>query len=312
VLGLLVVLALNHPLVVVDGEGTCPAPAEVEARLDALIPRVDEREPQDRAVLERISTGLRIDLRRDDGERLAERLLAGNGSCKDLAAAAAVVIAAWELHLKPEIAGRANLPGADRPSAAVETAPRPPASAAIEARVGMLASLAGSDVAPGAILAGSITPAAHRLGAAVGLSGAAQRVQTVSQSSSGGARWMRGVLALGPQYRFDLPGRFKLDLHADGLLGLLHVEGTSSGALIGDPTATWSARSDLTVQLGAGAGVRAFHVWGTLAAWVGLRALVWPGHQRVVVVVDGNPAAAGEIPRLDAELAVGASWGRFP
>ena len=310
-LGPLLVLALSHPLVVVDGEETCPAPADVEARLDALIPRVDEREPQDRAVLERTDAGLRIDLRRDDGERLAERLLPTTGSCGDLAAAAAVVIAAWELRLKPEIAARVNLPAPARPPALVETTTAAsPARARIEARAGLLASLAGGDVAPGATIEASVTPAASRLGVTIALSGAAQRVLTLEQAGGGGARWTRGVLALGPQYRVDVPGGLKIDLHAGGLLGFLRVEGTSSGALTDNPPATWSARSDVAVQLGAGAGVRAMRAWGAVAAWIGIRVLAWPGHQRLLV--EGNPAASGELPRLDGELAAGASWGRFP
>ena len=163
VLGLLIGIWLSHPLVVVDGEGTCPAPSDVEARLGALIPQVEEREPQHRAVLEHSAAGLQVDLRRDDGERLAQRVLDGRGSCADLAAATAVVIAAWEARLNPEIAARMKLlPDGDKPVPKPEdkTVPKPelktagsaappPSSVGLEGGIGVTASIAGSDLAPG-------------------------------------------------------------------------------------------------------------------------------------------------------------------
>ena len=313
---LLFVLSLTHPLVVVDGEETCPAPGEVEDRLSALIPRVDERESQDRAYLQRTGSGLLIDLRRDDGERLAQRVLAANGSCSDLAAATAVVIATWEMHLKPGIVAHVDLPADPSPPATARSAgggaarSTPLARSNLEARIGVLLSQAGGDLEPGLTIGGSFTPTSRRLGMTIGLSAAAQRLQAVAQSGGGGARWTRGVLALGAQYRFDLPGRLLVDVHGEGLGALVRVEGASPAGTTANPPQTWSSRADFSGQVGLGTGVRAARAWGPAAAWIGVGLLVWPGHQRLQV--DGNPAASGELPRIEGEVAVGAAWRRFP
>jgi hypothetical protein len=317
---LLIGIWLSHPLVVVDGEGTCPAPSDVEARLGALVPQVEEREPQHRAVLERVAAGLQVDLRRDDGERLAQRVLDGRGSCADLAAATAVVIAAWEARLNPEIASRMKLPGGDQappkpepePAPELKTAgsapPRPPL-VGLEGGIGVLASVAGGDVAPGLTLHGALMSPSDRFGATIALSGAGRHVQVLDDANGATAGWMRGVLALGADARLHGFSQLVFDLHLDALLGLLRVEG-ASGTSSTDPLATWSSQSDTGVQVGAGAGVRVMRAWGSLGLWLELGARMWPGHQRLVV--EGEPQATGEVPRYEGELALGAYWRRHP
>jgi len=299
---------------VVDGEGSCPAPSDVEARLGALIPQVEEREPQHRAVLEHSAAGLQVDLRRDDGELLAQRRLDGRGSCADLAAATAVVIAAWEAHLNPEIAARMKLPGGDRPAPApqpeLKTAPPPPPSrVGLEGGIGVVASMAGSDVAPGLTLQGVLMSPGDRFGATMALSGTGRRVQVLDNGNGATAGWMRGVLALGADARLHGFSQLVFDFHLDALLGLLRVEG-ASGTSSTDPLATWSSQSDIGAQLGAGAGVRVMRTWGGLGVWLGLGGRAWPGHQRLAV--EGEPQATGEVPRYEGELALGVSWRRRP
>ena len=322
-LGLLIGIWLSHPLVVVDGEGTCPAPSDVEARLGALIPQVEEREPQHRAVLEHSAAGLRVDLRRDDGERLAQRVLDGRGSCADLAAATAVVIAAWEARLNPEIAARMKLlPDGDKPVPKPEdkTVPKPelktagsaappPSSVGLEGGIGVTASIAGSNLAPGLTIQGALMSPSDRFGATMALSGAGRRDQVLDSANGATAGWMRGVLALGAQARLHGFSRLVFDLHGDALLGLLRVEGVS-GTSSTDPLATWSSQSDIGVQVGAGAGVRVMRAWGSLGLWLGLGGRAWPGHQRLVV--EGQPQATGEVPRYEGEVALGVSWKRHP
>ena len=316
--GLLIGIWLSHPLVVVDGEGTCPAPSDVEARLGALIPQVEEREPQHRAVLEHSAAGLQVDLRRDDGERLAQRVLDARGSCADLAAATAVVIAAWEARLNPEIAARMKLPGGDKPAPVPKpelTAvpplppPPPPPHVGIEGGIGVLASMAGSDIAPGLTLQGVLMSPGDRFGATMALSGSGRRDQVLDNANGATAGWMRGVVALGPDVRLHGSSQLVFDLHVDALLGLLRVEG-ASGTSGTDPLATWSSQSDISAQVGAGAGVRVMRAWGSLGVWIGLGARAWPGHQRLAV--EGEPQATGEVPRYDGELALGVSWRRHP
>jgi hypothetical protein len=323
VLGLLISIWLSHPLVVVDGEGTCPAPADVEARLGALLPQVEEREPQHRAVLEHSAAGLQVDLLRDDGERLAQRVLDARGSCADLAAATAVVIAAWEARLNPEIAARMKLPPdaekpvpkpEDRPAPKPElktagAAPPPPAFVGLEGGIGVTASIAGSDLAPGLTIHGALMSPSDRFGATMSLSGAGRRDQVLDNANGATAGWMRGVLALGAQARLHGFAQLVFDLHGDALLGLLRVAG-ASGTSSTDPLATWSSQSDIGVQVGAGAGVRVMRAWGPLGLWLGLGGRAWPGHQRLVV--EGQPQATGEVPRYEGELALGVAWRRLP
>ena len=317
-LGLLIGIWLGHPLVVVDGEGTCPAPSDVEARLGALLPQVDEREPQHRAVLDHSAAGLQVDLRRDDGERLAQRVLDARGSCADLAAATAVVIAAWEARLNPEIAARMKLPGGDNPVPVpvpkpelktADSAPPRPSHVGLEGGIGVVASMAGSDIAPGLTIQGALMSPGDRFGATMALSGAARRDQVLDNANGATAGWMRGVLALGADARLHGSSQLIFDLHVEALLGLLRVEG-ASGASNADPLATWSSQSDIGAQVGAGAGVRVMRAWGALGVWFGLGARAWPGHQRLVV--EGEPQATGEVPRYEGELALGVSWRRHP
>ena len=132
--------------------------------------------------------------------------------------------------------------------------------------VGVLLSQAGGDLEPGLTIGGSFTPTSRRLGMTIGLSAAAQRLQAVAQSGGGGARSIRGVLALGAQYRFDLPGRLLVDVHGEGLGALVRVEGASPAGTTASPPQTWSSRADFSGQVGLGTGVRAGREWGPAAA----------------------------------------------
>src|ERR1700690_2739079 len=85
----------------VIGSGDCPAPADVSRRLAEILPPHAEGEPRGpaaphRARIERSQSRVHIELLLPNEERIAERDLEADGSCDDLAAALAVVIAAWE------------------------------------------------------------------------------------------------------------------------------------------------------------------------------------------------------------------------
>jgi hypothetical protein len=301
----LIALALASPLssIEVTGDEVCPQPADVQRQLRALLPPagdpVSAGTVAHHARVSRAGDKTRLELAGADGARIAERELDRTGSCDALAAAAAVVLATWEADLDPRISDRVNLPPPPRAAAPLVVAqPSPPgAPMRFSLGVGLLASVSGGQLAPGAKITGSLAPAQGRLGVDVALSAVTTRSETVG-SLPGVASWRRAALAAGPRYRFGDAATI-VDLHVDGLAGLLLIEG------VGLP----EKASDTSLQLGVGAGIRATRVWGNAAPWIGVDLLVWPGHDRLEV---GGQAITGQLPRLEAQFAAGLSLGRFP
>jgi hypothetical protein len=111
------------------------------------------------------------------------------------------------------------------------------------------------------------------------------------------ADWMRVALSAGPNYRFGR-NTTMLDLHASGVLALLHVRGTG----------LWKDASDTSAQLAVEAGVRGLWAWSNAAAWLGADLFAYPGQDRLKI---GNYGDAGQLPRWEAQIAFGVSLGQF-
>jgi hypothetical protein len=158
-----------------------------------------------------------------------------------------------------------------------------------------MASVTGGRLAAGARLGGWIAPDGWRLGLGMAASGTTARSESVGP---GEARWSRYVFAAGPDARFNVRGTM-LGAHAQLLAAALRVE----GAGLETNASGWTA------QFGTGAGVRVGRSWGTAAPWLGADLLFWPGRDRLVI--DGL-TAQGELPRVELQLALGLSLGRFP
>src|SRR4051812_39512595 len=92
------------PPLAVEGAPTCPAPAEVTARLQTLLPRLDPWDAIEHAQLVEDGVVLRVTLTDAKGALVAERLLPANASCAALADAAALVIAAWKSDVHAQFA----------------------------------------------------------------------------------------------------------------------------------------------------------------------------------------------------------------
>jgi hypothetical protein len=138
----------SEPPVVVSGACACPVPANVEAQLAALAgggtfqpspgPTATERH---RAELTCPGDGtVDVVLRQANGERIADRELAAQGSCGDLASAIAVIIGAWEADLDPRVSPSIALPAPPAaapppPQAVIADGenPEPPAAPAVPA-----------------------------------------------------------------------------------------------------------------------------------------------------------------------------------
>lgn len=300
-------LALGLTFVAVDvsGEGACPTPADVGRALANLVPAAaGPPEEHHSARISRTANGIHVALHGARGESLAARELASEGSCDDLASAIAVIIAAWEADLDPRVSARVTLPPPPpRPmpaTVAIEASVAPPAASpppSFDLGLGLLASLSGGQLAPGARIDGRVARAGARLGLGVAVAGVTARSASVGDRAEA-ARWSRIAFGAGPDVRFAM-GRTNVDLRAQALVALLQVSG------VGLTTNT----SGSTAQLGAGVGVHAGRPWGTATPWIGLDLQYWPGPDRLEIA---GVADRGELPRLELQLAVGLSLGRFP
>jgi hypothetical protein len=299
-----VALWLAYSAVDVVGDGDCPASADVRHRLAELIPATNGGpEPLRRARLSRSEKGLHVELLSAGGERMAERDLGVDASCDDLAAASAVIIATWEAELDPRLTTpRVSLRTPPRQTTPVTTAvratPPPPQSPpSFDLGLALMASLTGGEVAPGARVGAWIAPGGWRLGLGAAVSATTARSEPVGPGPAA-ARWTRYALGAGPEARFAI-GRMMVGAHARALAALLRVEG------VGLPTTA----SDSTAQFGTGAGVHVGRPWGNATPWIGADLLFWPGRDRLEI---SGLAARGELPRLELQLALGLSIGRFP
>jgi len=283
------------------GEGTCPAPAEVSRRLAQVAPAADRTAPTGRRVrLTRSDDAVHVELFAG-GERLATRDLDAHENCDDLAAAVAIVVAAWEAELNPRVDVRVSLPPSvpAAPITTVVTAPPPTprSTPSFDVGLALIGSSTGGQIAPGARIGGWLAPAGRRLGLGVAVSGATARSASVG-AIAGAARWTRIAFGAGPEARFDVR-QTMLDVHAQILTGLLRVEG------VGLPRAA----SDTSAQLGTGVGVQVGRPWGNATPWIGADILYWAGHDRLQIA---GLTAEGELPHLEIQVALGLSLGRFP
>ena len=302
----LMALWLAHPLLDLGGDSACPTPAEVRDRLARLSSlAAGETAPgsdQHRANLSSTDGMVHIELLGSDGRLLAERTLDKTGSCADLSEAVAVVISTWEAEFRPNVATSVVLPPPASPPAPaspeVKVVQPPPVRALrFDVGIGLLASVTGGEVVPGAMVAASLSPTDRRFGLAAALSASSTHSQSVG-SSTGAAHWTRVALTAGPQYRVTR-NAMMLDVHAGGALALLRVEG------VGLP----STASDTSVQFGLGAGLRGIRAWNNAAGWLGVDVLAYPGHDHLEI---GGLGDTGQLPRVEVQIATGLSLGRFP
>jgi hypothetical protein len=315
----------SEPPVVVSGACACPAPASVQAQLVALAGGGASQLSPETAAIEQHRAELTcrgdgtvdVVLRRSNGERIADRELAVQASCGDLASAIAVIIGAWEADLDPRVAASTALPAP--PVATTAPAPPPPASLAdgeepgtstraivpaappstlrFSVGVGLLAALTGGQVTPGATVQGDVRPSGGHLGASGTVTATTSRDSSVGTLSDV-AQWSRVTLGVGPDARFNLAAT-RIDLQAQAVAAVLTIGGRG----ISSPSSASS------LQLGGAAALRTAWAWGTSAVWVGTQVLVFPGDDRLVVT---GLAMEGHLPHIEVQLASGLSLGRFP
>jgi hypothetical protein len=300
----MIALALTLALGGIDvvGDATCPAPDEVAAQVAALGPAPAGDAPTAKVIVARTARALRLELVGPNSNELATRELPAEGTCADLAAAAAIVVAAWRADLDPNLAPQVTLPASPSPAmppVAIARAATPPARAPrpFAIGLGLLASDAGDALAPGAMLVGTVGLGWRGLALDASVSGTTSRSVDVG-ALSGAASWTRATLAIGPALQFG-DARVRGDVHVQALAALLHVRGVDVP----------NAAADTTTEVGASAGGRVELVSGTTGVWLGLDAFGWPGDQRLSIA---NTNDSSQLPRLELVGSVGISLDRFP
>jgi hypothetical protein len=288
----------------------CPSRAEIAAELAHLGsvasgPSSDKQDaPRLSAEIRWVGDGLSIALRTPQGTLAAQRTLTRSGSCLDLAAASAVVIAAWQGEVRGDLGPElpASQQGAARPvplrepstSAAAWAVPER-ARRPWEVGVGVVGSRQG-DLAPGLAIDAEVGRPQSRLAGRLGLVVTGAHALTLGPPP-GQSLWSHAAVNLGVRRRFWL-GDSALDGHLSVAVALIRLEGAGFGANY----------TQTGFDFGFGAGIR--WAWPTrrLAPFVGLDALAWPSQKFVTLA--GSDAEA-RLPRFELLGAAGISVGRF-
>jgi hypothetical protein len=210
--------------VTVESNTTCPAAAEVEARLAALLPPLADGAAPERAAIAVDGDAVRVRLVGADGAALGERTLTLSAACADRANVVAVVIAAWEAQRGRE---DVQAPAFARPPTTAPTvvvaapSPSPPPPAlAFELAAGPALTFVDGGVSPAGALA--LSAWGRHLGARLGLLGFWPLTDGLG---AGRARWSRvgASLELGGRAR-TRAGR--LDVHGGPVAAVLLAAGT--------------------------------------------------------------------------------------
>jgi hypothetical protein len=224
----------------VAGE-TCPAPVDVEARVRAILHLAVEQQLSEGFVVERHESGLYVELRSADSTLIGQRTLPAEGSCDELAQAAAVVLSAWLNDAHPDFAGA--LPPAappdpepeptPPPEPVVEPKPAPPPapppapratpSRRLQVGVGFGAELSGESFAPSALVTLGFVPVAGGFGVSGVLAASSSRQLPLGPGQVAWRRWPFGV---GPSFRALTPN-VGFELNAGPALAWLHLDGSN-------------------------------------------------------------------------------------
>ena len=285
----------------IRGETTCPDPAGVRKQLEPLTPRPWPSE----AAVKLVVLAAPSDAGGQGGdvvvtlfgptlELLEERRLARYPSCDERARAAAIVIAAWLTALPagaPPTMGLAASP----PLTVGRVAPpvssgRPLQLRAAAAALAALSSEGG--VAPGLWAEVAAAPRGARW--SLSLAGLLHGTHR-KPLGDGQATWWRWGAGAGGAWR-AVPGEAWLDLHGAVLATRLGIAGAGFTNNAGGTT--W--------DVGATVGARLGYRWSLVQPWLGAWVVGWGGTQDIHIA---GAAPRGEIPRVDAMLGLGATFG---
>lgn len=272
----------------VEGE-TCPAPEAVEPRVRAILQLPPTRELTEGFVVERREAGLFVELRSAEGATIGQRTLPKEGTCEELAQAAAVVLSAWLNDAHPDFAGALPEPSVVEPSQAEPQAPPPaspsppqqsqtPPPKAAPQRVlwpyrWELGLGVGADVSGEVAAAGTLRAAVLPIDSGLGLSVTALIDATRSHRlGDGEVIWRRWPLALAPTWRWS-ERAWQLDASLGPALAWLHFVGQGFEPDKRQDGVTWAGYADLRIasrgKLGFWGGLSALAYFAQSTAYIG-------------------------------------------
>jgi hypothetical protein len=187
---------------------------------------------------------------------------------------------------------------APEPQESAEETPSPPlfdGPTGMRVGVGGVGSLSGGDAVPGAWVFADF--GYSRLGVETALYGTT--FHSVAGPGPGRSEWTRMAGAVGPRYRIKADA-VTLDLRAAVAAGWFWVHG--HGFADNETNRTWA--------IGGGAGARLSLERSSLAPWIGIDGMAWPGTHDIVGVVAGVPEAKA-IPAIDILMSLGFSLKLF-
>ena len=272
----------------------CPSSQAILAKLLPLLP--GDGGGEDVAWVEDATPGqdgtteLRVRLIRSDASVVADRRLALQGGCDEMADTVATVLAAWETPSAPPVARLAAEKPGTQPAGTKDAS-----TAGIQLWLG---AAGGAGLVGGIAATGSLELLAGRVGSH-GQARGAVIAQTSRQRNLdvGKVIWRRTLASLG--LGWQSPGAasgssWQGSADAGVLLGWLTASG---GGFAPD------SRQD-TFEYGVGAGLRAGRKFGAWALWLECRTNFWAEQQRAVL--SDSPSNA-VLPRLDILVTLGAS-----
>lgn len=260
----------------------CPAHDVVEARVRSILHLAAEQTLTETFAVERRASSLFVELRGEGSALIGQRELPLEGSCDELAQAAAVVLSAWLTDVHPDFAGALPEPTAEpepEPTAEPEPKIEPPPVVAKPQAVGSIdgeREPQATEPPPrkpskpralqlGIVAGGDLTSSqlAAAGGALIdfgfverGFGLVAMALVTTVRSDSlgpGSVEWRRWPLALGPRYRFGVKS-LALDLSAGPVAGWLHLAGVGFDANAEQSGVSWGAFASTRLSLSRGAG----------------------------------------------------------
>lgn len=236
--------------------------ADVEQRVRVILHLAAEQSLSEEFVVERHEAGLYVELRGADATLIGQRTLPLEGSCEELAQAAAVVLSAWLTDVHPDFASAlpAPAPVLEQPATAPEPPapeppppPTPPPTPRTEQRpstsrrylvdlsLGAGADFADKKLAPAGLVSAAYVPERSGLGGAVWLSVDPSRREPLA---TGSVAWRRWPVGIGPTYRWSTRRLF-VDVSAGPAIAWLHLRGANFTPSYAHNAATWAGFANL-------------------------------------------------------------------